>query len=190
MPQLHSQRMHAFGFHSLFAMATSVDNLVSICNYIWMRDHFEGENCSVARALEVLGDGWALLVIREAFFGTRRFADFEANLAISKNVLTQRLAHLVERGVLERVTRYEYVLTPMGKDLATVLTTLRQWGDRWITGAGNEPLLVYDRRTQRPIPRVRIRGEDGEALGAREIELRPGPGATPETLARFARAKK
>lgn len=147
----------------------------------------------MASALEVLGDGWTLLVVREAFFGTRRFADFEAHLGISKNVLTQRLSRLVERGVLERVdagqhgTRYEYVLTPMGKDLATVLTALRQWADRWIAGAGHEPLLVHDRRTGRPIPRLRIRGEDGEALRSRDLELRPGPGATEETLARFAR---
>ena len=160
----------------------------------FMRGHFEGQNCSVARALEVLGDGWTLLVVREAFFGTRRFADFESHLGVSKNVLSQRLSHLVGRGVLERVdagqhgTRYEYVLTPMGKDLATLLTALRQWADRWIAGAGNEALLVYDRRTNRPIPRVRIRGEDGAALRSRDLELRPGPGATKETLARFASA--
>ncbi len=89
---------------------------------------FGDENCSVAQALEVLGDWWTLLLIREAMVGTRRFADFEANLGIAKNVLTQRLAHLVDRGVLARIdagvhgTRYEYALTPMGKDLATVMT--------------------------------------------------------------------
>jgi DNA-binding HxlR family transcriptional regulator len=161
-----------------------------------MRDDSGGPNCSVASALEVLGDGWTLLVVREAFFGTRRFADFEAHLGISKNVLTQRLARLVDRGVLGRVdagqhgTRYEYVLTPMGRDLATVLTALRQWADRWIAGAGHEPLLVHDRRTNRPIPRLRILGEDGEALRSRDLQLRPGPGATPETLARFGRAER
>jgi len=153
----------------------------------------ERENCAVAQALEILGDQWTLLVVREAFVGTRRFADFEAHLGISKNVLTQRLGHLVERGVLERVdagqhgTRYEYALTPMGKDLATVMTALRQWGDRWVLGKGKEPLLVYDRRTGRPIPAVRIRGEDGVALRAQDIELRPGPGASKKTLARFKR---
>src|SRR5262245_65723404 len=97
-----------------------------------MRRRFQRENCSVARALEVLGDWWTLLVVREAFLGTRRFADFEEGLGISKNVLAQRLAHLVEHGVLARVdagvhgTRYEYELTPMGKDLVTVMTALRQ----------------------------------------------------------------
>lgn len=149
-----------------------------------MRRRFKDQNCAVAQALEVLGDWWTLLVVREAFLGARRFADFEANLDISKNVLTQRLDHLVEHGVFERVdvgqhgTRYEYVLTPMGKDLATVMTALRQWGDRWIFGPGREPVLVHDRRTGRPIPRLQIRGEDGQPLKARDLEILPGPGAS------------
>jgi DNA-binding HxlR family transcriptional regulator len=159
-----------------------------------VRTRFGSENCSVARALEVLGDWWTLLVVREAFIGTRRFADFEQHLAISKNVLAQRLAHLVEHGVLARVdagvhgTRYEYELTPMGKDLVTVVTALRQWGDRWILGEGNEPLLVVDRRTGRPIPRQVLRGEDGAPLRGRDLELTPGPGASRRTRARFAEA--
>jgi DNA-binding HxlR family transcriptional regulator len=158
----------------------------------FVRRRFDDENCSVAQALEVLGDWWTLLLVREAFFGTRRFADFQAHLGISKNVLSQRLEHLVHHGVLERVdagvhgTRYEYVLTPMGKDLITVLTALRQWGDRWIYGEGNEPLLVHDRRTGRPIPRLRLVDEDGEQLCGREMEVKPGPGASKATRARFA----
>ena len=145
----------------------------------------------MAQALEVLGDWWTLLLIREAMVGTRRFADFEANLGIAKNVLTQRLAHLVDHGVLARIdagvhgTRYEYELTPMGKDLATVMTALREWADRWVFGEGREPLLVVDRRTGRPVPRLRIRGEDGELLRARDLDVRPGPGASARTLARF-----
>jgi DNA-binding HxlR family transcriptional regulator len=150
----------------------------------------------VAQALEVLGDWWTLLLVREAFLGTRRFADFEATLGISKNVLARRLEHLVRCGVLERVdagqhgVRYEYALTPMGKDLATVLTALRQWADRWVFGPGNEPLLVYDRRTGRPIPRLRISGEDGRALSARDLEVRPGPGASNRTLTRLRALKR
>lgn len=160
-----------------------------------MRNRFQDENCAVAQALEVLGDWWTLLVVREAFLGTRRFADFERALGISKNVLTQRLAHLCDHGVLARVdagvhgTRYEYELTPMGKDLVTVVTALRQWGDRWIFGEGNEPLLVFDRRTGRPIPRQILRGEDQKPLRGRDLEVRPGPGASAETRARFARAE-
>jgi DNA-binding HxlR family transcriptional regulator len=157
-----------------------------------VRRRFDDENCAVAQALEVLGDWWTLLVVREAFLGTRRFADFEAHLGISKNILTARLNHLVDHGVLARVdagvhgTRYEYELTAMGKDLLTVVTALRQWGDRWIFGEGKEPLLVYDRRTGRPIPRVTLRGEDGEPLRGRDLEVRPGPGASAKTRARAA----
>jgi len=160
-----------------------------------VRRRFGNENCSVAQALEILGDWWTLLVVREAFVGTRRFADFERTLGISKNILTRRLGHLVRRGILERVdagrhgTRYEYALTPMGKDLATVMTALRQWGDRWVFGPGKEPLVVYDRRTGRPIPSVRILGEDGQPVRARDLEVRPGPGASPRTLARLRVAR-
>lgn len=157
-----------------------------------MRTRFSDDNCGLARALDVLGDWWTLLVIREAFLGTRRFADFASALGIARNVLSQRLAHLVEHGVLVRVdagvhgTRYEYELTPMGKDLLMVVTALRQWGDRWIFGAGREPMVVHDRRTGRPIPRQVLRDDDGAPLPGRELELRAGPGADARTKARFA----
>jgi len=146
----------------------------------------------VAQSLEVLGDWWTLLLIREAFFGTRRFGDFQTALGISKNVLSQRLDHLVEHEVFERVDagvhgpRYEYVLTSRGKDLATVLTALRQWGDRWLFGKGNEPILVVDERTGEPVPNVRILDDAGAALPPSAFGFRLGPGATAETAARFA----
>ncbi len=156
-----------------------------------MRRRFKDQNCSVAQALEVLGDWWTLLVVREAFMGSRRFADFEANLDISKNILSARLDYLVTHGVLVRVdagvhgTRYEYELTPMGKDLATVMTALRQWGDRWIYGEGREPLLALDRRSGRRIPRVRILDNESRPLAGRDMALAPGPGASKRTRARY-----
>lgn len=146
----------------------------------------------MARALEALGDWWTLLIIREAFTGTRRFGDFETRLGISKNILSKRLRHLVEHDVLTTVevgqfgSRQEYQLTPRGKDLVVLLTALRQWGDRWIFGEGREPVLVCDRRTGRPIPRLRLLDEDGEPLRGRDVQLRPGPGADGHTRARFA----
>lgn len=153
-----------------------------------IRHSFERENCSIARALEVLGDGWTLMILREAFLGARRFADFEARLDISKNVLSKRLQHLVDHGVMEKDDvgaygpRFEYRLTRQGKDLTTLLTALRQWGDRWIFGEGNEPLLAIDRVTQKPIEPVRIRRADGSLVRSGELELRPGPGAGREPL--------
>lgn len=151
-------------------------------------------DCGIARALELLGDGWSLLIIREAFLGTRRFADFESRLSVSKSILAKRLAHLVDSGLFTKVdagrygARYEYALTPMGRDLATMLTALRQWGDRWVFGPGNEPLLVIDRQTGEPIEPVRIRRADGSLIPARDLELRPGPGMPPERLAERALA--
>jgi DNA-binding HxlR family transcriptional regulator len=156
-----------------------------------MRRRFNRENCSVARALEVIGDWWTLLIIREAMLGTRRFADFSAELPIARNILTRRLSHLVRCGVLARVNagthgrRYEYELTPKGKDLATVMTALRQWGDRWVFGKGREPLLVVDRRTGRPIPPVRILDESGAPVSGRDLDVVLGPGAKKRTIARY-----
>jgi DNA-binding HxlR family transcriptional regulator len=175
-------------------MDASMDNPVASCNHIVdmaERRRFDDQNCAVAQALEVLGDWWTLLVVREAFLGTRRFADCASNLAIARNILSRRLAHLVEHGVLARVDagrhgpRFEYELTPKGKDLATVLTALRQWGDRWLYGPGHEPMLALDRRTGQPIPRIRIVDDDGQPIAGRDLSFVPGPGASRATRRRF-----
>ncbi|MCA9599839.1 MAG: helix-turn-helix transcriptional regulator [Myxococcales bacterium] len=142
-----------------------------------MRRRFRDQTCSVAQSLEIIGDWWTLLIIRDAFLGVRRFRDFAERLGISKNILSRRLAHLVDHGVLERVDvgrhgeHYEYALTTKGKDLFTVLTALRQWGDRWVYD-GKAPLEVLDRRTGRPLPRVRVLDEQGQPVRAGDLELR------------------
>ena len=152
---------------------------------------FQSENCSIARALGVLGDTWTLMIIRQAFLGTRRFADFQSGLGISKNVLANRLQHLLDQDILEKTDagthgpRFEYQLTARGKDLTTIFTALRQWGDRWIFGDGNEPMLVVDRVTGRPVERLRIRRADGTPVPTRDLSLQPGPGASAETLRLF-----
>jgi len=160
------------------------------------RRRFDDMNCSVAQALDVLGDWWTLLLVREAFFGTTRFGDFERNLGIAKNILAARLDHLVERGVFEREPvdegsrRLEYRLTPMGHDLLTVVTALREWSDRWIYGRGHEPVVVRDARTGKRPPPLRIRDEAGTPLDARFLVVEPGPGANRDTRARFKRNRK
>ena len=157
------------------------------------RTRFDDRNCSVAQALDVLGDGWTLLIVRNAFFGMRRFADFEADLGIAKNVLSRRLAHLVEHEILERVevgqhgSRHEYRLTPRGEALLPVLTALREWGDEWVFGKGHEPLVFRDRMTGKRVPKLERRGSDGRRLGSRDLRAEPGPGADSETRARFGR---
>jgi DNA-binding HxlR family transcriptional regulator len=98
---------------------------------------FASMECSIAQALGIIGERWSLLVLRDAFYGVRRFEDFQRGLGIARNVLTDRLAKLVAQGVLERrqyeerPPRFEYRLTPKGRDLLPVLLALMRWGDRW-----------------------------------------------------------
>src|SRR3954447_12475898 len=106
------------------------------------RTSFEDMNCSVAQCLEVVGEWWSMLIVRDAFLGVRRFDDFQARLGISRNILNIRLTTLTEAGVLERVPyqerprRFEYRLTDKGRDLWPVLATMRQWGDKWAAPHG------------------------------------------------------
>jgi DNA-binding HxlR family transcriptional regulator len=114
------------------------------------RKSFAGMDCSVAQCLEVVGEWWTLLIVRDAFLGFSRFDQFESRLGIARNVLTQRLEHLVSEGVLERVpyqerpVRYDYLLTAKGRDLWQVVTAMRQWGDRWAAPAGPPTQIVHD----------------------------------------------
>lgn len=152
------------------------------------RRRFGDMNCGIAQALEVLGDWWTLLVVRDAFFGVRRFGDFERSLGIAKNVLASRLAHLVEHEILEKVDvgesgeRFEYRLTEKGEALLPVLTTLREWSDEYVFGKGNEPVIVKDRRTQRRLPKLRVTDADGRPLSRRDLRTVPGPGASAQTI--------
>jgi DNA-binding HxlR family transcriptional regulator len=148
-------------------------------------------NCGVGQALEVLGDWWTLLIVRDAFFGARRFGDFERSLGIAKNVLSARLAHLVEHGIFERVDvgsegeHFEYRLSEKGEALLPILTALRDWSDDWIFGRGNEPVIVKDRASGRRIPKLRVTDADGRPLSRRDLRTLPGPGASPDTIRRL-----
>jgi DNA-binding HxlR family transcriptional regulator len=112
---------------------------------------YDNQVCSIARALEAIGDRWTMLVIRDAFLGVRRFEDFQRDLGVARNVLTDRLGRLVEEGILERERyqerpqRYEYRLTDKGRDLFPVLVTLLKWGDRHAPDAGGPPTLLLHR---------------------------------------------
>jgi len=108
--------------------------------------NYSNEHCSVAAALQVVGDPWTLLILRDAFFGVRRFDDWQARLGVARNVLAARLKTLVEQGVLEtrlyseHPPRKDYVLTRKGRDLLPVILTLKAWGDRHVYGAAQRPL--------------------------------------------------
>jgi DNA-binding HxlR family transcriptional regulator len=156
------------------------------------RKRFGDMNCGIGQALEALGDWWTLLIVRDAFFGVRRFADFERSLGIAKNVLSARLAHLVEHGIFERVDvgseghRFEYRLSEKGEALLPVLTAMREWSDEWVFGRGNEPVIMTDRRTGRRLPKLRVTDADGRPLSRRDLRTLPGPGASKDTLRRLA----
>jgi DNA-binding HxlR family transcriptional regulator len=153
------------------------------------RTSFEDLNCSVAQCLEVVGEWWSLLILRDAFLGVRRFEDFRVRLGISRNILDQRLSHLVDRGVLARVPyqehppRSEYRLTEKGRDLWLVVTALRQWGDRWAAPAG-PPVEIRHRACGHLATVVPTCSHCGEALDARAVEAVPGRGAAEGDFAR------
>lgn len=108
-------------------------------------------HCSLAKSLEIVGEWWTLLILRDAFMGVSRFDDFQRSLKIARNVLANRLDTLVREGIFEqhpydeRRGRHDYVLTAKGRALWPVLVTLRQWGDQWVIGKGAEPALMEHR---------------------------------------------
>ena len=146
------------------------------------RKSYSEMHCSVAQTLEVVGEWWTLLILRDAFLGVTRFDEFHERLGISRNVLNQRLAHLVEHGVLakdpysERPPRYDYRLTDKGRDLWPVITTMRQWGDKHAAPAGPPLELVHKpcgevAEAQLTCPAC------GEPMNPRTVRALPGPGA-------------
>jgi DNA-binding HxlR family transcriptional regulator len=149
------------------------------------RKTFEGMNCSIARALDQVGEWWSLLIVRECTLGTSRFDEFQSRLGIARNVLTARLNSLVEHGVLEKVLaegserRNEYRLTEKGEDLYPALVALSQWGDRWCGHAA--PLQLVEHSTGLPVEPVGLR-VGKRTLGLRDVRLEPGPGATAKTV--------
>lgn len=110
---------------------------------------YDGQNCSVARALEFVGERWSLLIIRDALLrGISRFSEFQRSLAIAPNILASRLEGFVEAGLMElrthpdRAGQHNYLLTDKGRDLAPVILALTAWGDRWAAPQG--PPVIYE----------------------------------------------
>lgn len=147
---------------------------------------FDSATCSVARSLEVVGQPWVLLVLREAFHGLRRFSDMQAHLGVSRSVLAGRLAAMVDEGLLERRPyrepgrreRTEYVLTDKGRDLYPVIVALRQWGDRHLAGDAGVPVHAEHEGCGATV-RAALVCDAGHAVGPDEVERRPGPAARP-----------
>ena len=142
---------------------------------------WDRSRCSVAGTLAVVGEKWSLLVLREAFLGVRRFADFQRILGAPKAVLSDRLGTLVEQGILVRVPyqaegerqRHEYRLTPKGRDLYPTLVALMQWGDRYLADDGVAPLELRHADCGAPV-RLELACEAGHRLtGPRDVRAAP-----------------
>ena len=159
-------------------------------------DKYDPLKLSVGHILDIIGEGWSMLIVREAFLGTRRFEEFQGRLGIARNILTARLKRLCANEILDRVPvkegakRHEYILTDKGKDMLPMLVALSQWGDKWVFGEDNVPVIFLDRAQGEPISRVRVFSAVGEVLRPRDIMVVAGPGATPEARERLEELNK
>jgi DNA-binding HxlR family transcriptional regulator len=146
------------------------------------RTNFGEMACSIARTLDVIGEPWSPLVLRDVWVGLNRFDQIQADLGISRKVLTERLNHLVDEGVLERRPydsrpRYEYALTEKGTELVDLLMVMTAWGDRWQSGTAGPPVLYRHHACGR-ISSVDLRCDHcGEPMHARDVDALAGPGS-------------
>lgn len=149
-----------------------------------LKNDYSGQNCSIARSLEIVGERWTLLIVRDAFLGLRRFDQFQESLGIARNVLTDRLNRLVDEGIFRRVRyserpeRYEYELTRKGRDLQIALAGLRQWGDAYLSE--KPPRIARRRSDKRPVVAAFV-PKGTAVLRPDEIENVPGPGSARAT---------
>lgn len=131
--------------------------------------------CSVARSLEILGDRWTFLVLREAFFGVKYFDEFQANLGIATNILSNRLKVLVENGIMQRekdktdARRVEYRFTEKGRDLYQIVLAFMNWGDRWLADEEGPPLVLHHETCGHRLKPVMSCDHCGEAIDARDV---------------------
>ena len=149
---------------------------------------FESAECPVARSLDAIGDGWSLLIVRDAFDGIRRFGEFQRSLGVAKNILSTRLRSLVAHGVFEIVpasdgsTYQEYVLTEKGNGLFTVIIGLRQWGEGFFYGEGEAHSVIVDREQGTPVAMLQLRSADGRLLGPQDCRRVPVTTDHPQML--------
>lgn len=138
--------------------------------------------CTIARSVALLGDHWNLLLVRQACRGTRRFDDFQRELGIGRNILTVRLNHLVDEGLMQRVAyqdnppRSEYRLTQQGREVYPILAAMAAWGERWLTGPEGTPLVLHHTTCDHDMQAVVVCSECAAPIDVRETTARRGPG--------------
>lgn len=141
------------------------------------RTSLDTADCPIARALDVIGDWWSLLIVRDALGGPKRFGDFQKNLGMAKNILSARLKSLTAGGILDAVpagdgaAHKDYVLTPKGRALFPVLVALREWGETYQFGDEACPVQLVERATGKPVGRLELRAADGRLLGPADTLL-------------------
>ncbi|MFC0402054.1 winged helix-turn-helix transcriptional regulator [Paraburkholderia rhizosphaerae] len=135
----------------------------------------EVSTCPVARSLDVIGDSWSLLIVRDAFEGIRRFGEFQSKLGVSRSVLTQRLRALVDNGILlsrpaaDGTAYREYQLTAKGIDLFHVIVALGQWGENHLFAPKEKHSRWLDRKKKQPVRKLQLRSADGRLLGVKDV---------------------
>jgi DNA-binding HxlR family transcriptional regulator len=149
------------------------------------------KECSIARAMEVVGDRWSILLLREAYYGTRRFDEFQYYLGVAPNILSARLKKLVDLGMMTRVPlpehsgRYEYVLTKKGRDFFPTYLALKKWGDDWLAEPAGPQVVFMDRTSGRQIEYPILLSARGKPLQLEDVEVVAGSGAVSFNKKRF-----
>ena len=143
------------------------------------RTSLEGAECPIARSLDVIGDWWSLLIIRDALLGMRRFGEFQRNLGLAKNILTVRLRALVDSGILKTApasdgSAYrEYALTPKGQGVFPILVALRQWSEQFDDTPQQIGTILVDVKKGKPVRKLELRSQDGRVLTLSDTALKP-----------------
>jgi DNA-binding HxlR family transcriptional regulator len=151
--------------------------------------------CSMARAMAVVGDRWSILILREAYYGTRRFDEFEYYIGVAPNILSNRLKRFVDAGIMIRVplpehsSRYDYVLTDKGRDFFPAYLALKRWGDDWLADPEGPQVVFRERGAGRVIECPKLLTKDGKPLRLEDVEVVAGRGAVAFNRKRFAGTK-
>ncbi len=152
--------------------------------------------CGIAAMMNIFGDRWTWLLVREAFYGATRFTEFRRNTGASRNILSDRLKVLVDHSIFEQIeigvngTRTAYGLTEKGKALLPVMITMSEWANTFEYGPGNEPVMHLNGETGRPLNTTRFFDADGSEIKPENLRAIPGPGASPATVRRLQNANQ
>lgn len=153
------------------------------------------QDCPIAGMINIFGDRWTLLIIREAFYGATRFSEFERHTQIAKNILSDRLANLVKDEIFqksdigEKGTRYAYTLTDKGRSLLPILVAMYQWGNQYLYKDAQAPVTLMNRENGQSIKQLRVEGSDNRVLGLDDIIVVANQNASDATRSRLAQIR-